>query len=61
VPTLLLSAGQNAGGFNDLVDGHLARLLPNVERVIIPDVSHEMFLDDRAASAAAMVGFFRRQ
>jgi non-heme chloroperoxidase len=61
VPTLLLSAGKNAGGFNDLVDGHLARLLPNVERVIIPDVSHEMFLDDRAASAAAMVGFFRRQ
>jgi non-heme chloroperoxidase len=61
VPTLLLSAGKNAGGFNDLVDGHLARLLPNVERVIIPDVSHEMFLDDRAASAGAMLGFFRRQ
>jgi non-heme chloroperoxidase len=60
VPTMLLSAGKNAGGFNDLVDGHLARLLPNVERVIIPDVSHEMFLDDRAASAGAMLGFFRR-
>jgi non-heme chloroperoxidase len=60
VPTLLLSAGKNAGGFNDLVDGHLERLLPDVERVIIPDVSHEMFLDDRAASARAMLGFFGR-
>lgn len=61
VPTLLLSAGNNAGGFNDLVDGHLARLLPNSERVIMPNVSHEMFLDDRNASASAMLGFFRRQ
>lgn len=61
VPTLLLSAGRNAGGFNDLVDGHLERLLPDVERVIIPDVSHEMFLDDRATSAATMLDFFRRR
>ncbi|MBA4160094.1 MAG: alpha/beta hydrolase [Gemmatimonadetes bacterium] len=60
VPTLLLSGGKNALGFNDLVDGHLERLLPNAERVIIPDASHEMFLDDRAASAGAMLGFFGR-
>jgi len=59
VPVLLLSAGQNAGGFNDLVDGHLEHLLPNAERLIIPDVSHEMFLDDREASARAMLDFFR--
>lgn len=60
VPTLLLSGGKNALGFNDLVDGHLERLLPNVERVIIQDASHEMFLDDRDASARAMLDFFQR-
>jgi pimeloyl-ACP methyl ester carboxylesterase len=60
VPTLLISGGRNAGGFNDLVDGHLHRLLPNAHRVVIPDATHEMFLDDRAASAAAMMDFFRR-
>jgi len=60
VPTLLLSGGNNALGFNDLVDGHLERLLPNAERVVIPEASHEMFLDDRAASASAMLEFFQR-
>jgi non-heme chloroperoxidase len=59
IPTLLLSGGANQG-FNRLVDGHLERLLPNVERVVIPDASHEMFLDDPAASAGAMLDFFRR-
>lgn len=60
VPVLLMSAGQNAGGYNDLVDGHLERLLPNVERLVISDVSHEMFLDDRSTAASAMLEFFRR-
>lgn len=60
VPVLLISAGQNAGGYNDLVDAHLERLLPSVERLVIPDVSHEMFLDDRTTSAGAMLDFFRR-
>jgi non-heme chloroperoxidase len=60
VPTLLLSGGKNALGFNDLIDGHLERLLPNATRVIIPGASHEMFLDDRTASAAAMLEFFQR-
>jgi lactoylglutathione lyase len=58
VPTLLLSAGQNAGGWNDLIDGHLARLLPDVRRVIIPDASHEMFLDFPEVTARAMLDFF---
>ncbi len=60
VPTLVLSAGRNSGGFNDLVDGHLVHLIPGAERVIIADVSHEMFLDDPGASANAMLDFFRR-
>lgn len=59
VPVLLLSGGKNAGGFNDLVDGHLERLLPNVRRVTIPDASHEMFLDFPDVSARTMLEFFR--
>lgn len=60
MPTLLLSAGENARGFNDLIDGHLARLLPKAERGIFPDVSHEMLLDERQAVATAMLEFFGR-
>jgi non-heme chloroperoxidase len=58
IPTLILSGGLNAGGFNDLVDGHLQRLIPGAERVIIPDASHEMFLDFPEASAEAMRAHF---
>jgi non-heme chloroperoxidase len=60
VPTLLLSGGQNAGGFNDLIDGELERLLPNVRRTIIPQASHEMFLDFPETTADAMLEFFAR-
>jgi pimeloyl-ACP methyl ester carboxylesterase len=41
------------------VDGHLQWLLPNAERVVIPGASHEMFLDEPAASAAAMLRFLQ--
>lgn len=60
VPTLLLSGGNSGGGFNDLIDGHLLDLIPGAERVIIPEASHEMFLDDSAASATVMLEFFSR-
>lgn len=60
VPTLLMSGGQNAGGFNDLIDAELARLVPDVERVIIPDASHEMFLDFPELSARTMLQFIGR-
>jgi non-heme chloroperoxidase len=59
VPTLLLSGEKNSLGFNDLVDSHLERLLPDVVRVIIPGASHEMFLDAPAATAGAMLEFFQ--
>jgi non-heme chloroperoxidase len=59
VPTLLLSGGNNSG-FNRLIDGRLEQLLPNVEWVIVPGATHEMFLDDRAASASAILDFFSR-
>lgn len=39
VPTLILSSGKNAGGFNDLIDGHLQHLIRGSERVTIPDAS----------------------
>jgi non-heme chloroperoxidase len=45
VPTLVLSAGKNAGGFNDVIDEHLTLLLPNARRVVVPDASHELFQD----------------
>jgi len=60
VPTLLLSGGQNELGFNDLIDGHLHRLLPHAERLIIPDSSHEMFLDFPEVTAQAMLAHFDR-
>ncbi|HUG98955.1 MAG TPA: alpha/beta hydrolase [Gammaproteobacteria bacterium] len=60
VPTLLLSGGKNAGGFNDLVDRHLHHLIPESERIIIPDASHEMFLDFPKVTAEAMLRHFAR-
>jgi non-heme chloroperoxidase len=60
VATLLLSGGQNELGFNNLIDGHLERLLPNARRIVIPDASHEMFLDFPAVTARAMLEFFKQ-
>jgi non-heme chloroperoxidase len=60
VPTLLLSGGKNAGGFNDLIDGYLLELLPAAERIVIPEASHEMFLDFPEVTARAMSEFFQR-
>ncbi len=58
VPILLLSAGNNAGGFNDLIDSYIERLAPGAERVVIPNASHEMFLDFPDESARAVLNFF---
>jgi len=60
VPTLLLSGGRNEGGFNDLVDGHLQRLITGSERISIPGASHEMFLDAPEVTAEAMSRHFDR-
>jgi pimeloyl-ACP methyl ester carboxylesterase len=59
VPTLLLSGASNQG-FNRLIDGHLEQLLRNGQRVIIPEASHEMFLDAPALTAAAILDFIRQ-
>jgi non-heme chloroperoxidase len=60
VPTLILSGGKNAGGFNDLIDAHLEHLIHGAERVSIPDASHEMFLDAPEVAADAMLRHFER-
>lgn len=57
-PTLVLSAGSNAGGFNDVIDETLARLIPAAERIVVPNVSHEIFLDAPDAAASAVKAFF---
>jgi non-heme chloroperoxidase len=58
VPTLLLSAGKNAGGFNDVIDTGLAALIPGARRVVFADASHELFLDAPAPVAATLLDFF---
>ena len=60
VPTLLLSGGKNAGKMGDVIDAHLARLLPQVERQILPEATHEMFVDLPELSAHTMLEFFGR-
>lgn len=60
VPTMLLSAAANAGGFNDLIDGQLHRLIRGAERIVVPDAGHEMFLDAPEYSARAMLRHFAR-
>jgi non-heme chloroperoxidase len=60
VPTLLLSGGKNAGGFNDLIDGHLHRAIPGAERLIIAGASHEMFLDFPETTVRALLDFLGR-
>jgi non-heme chloroperoxidase len=60
VPTLILSGGRNAGGFNDLIDGHLHYLIPGSVRITISDASHEMFLDAPTLTAEVMQRHFAR-
>lgn len=58
VPTLVLSAGNNAGGFNDLIDRALCATIPGAKQVVVPDVSHEMFLDAPDLLLAHLTAFF---
>ncbi|WP_203338042.1 alpha/beta fold hydrolase [Nocardioides limicola] len=55
VPTLLLSGGRNAGGYNDLIDAELLRLIPGAVRTVIADAGHEMFLEFPEESARALL------
>ncbi len=60
ISTLLLSGALSAGNFNDLIDGHLAKLLPKNERIIIENAGHEMFVDNAAGSNQAIISFLTK-
>ena len=42
---------------NDLIDGQLARLLPNYQRIVIKNAGHEMFVDNAKDSNLAVLDF----
>jgi pimeloyl-ACP methyl ester carboxylesterase len=58
-PALLLS-GARTIPLHALVDEELERLLPNCERVVIPDASHDLWADQPERCRAATLAFLRR-
>jgi non-heme chloroperoxidase len=58
-PALLLS-GARTIPLHALVDDELARLLPNCERVVIPDASHDLWSDQPERCCAATLAFLAR-
>jgi non-heme chloroperoxidase len=58
-PTLMLS-GTRTIPLHALVDDELERLLPNVERVVIPDASHDLWADQPDRCRAATLTFLAR-
>lgn len=61
IPTLLLSGALNAGQSEDLIDGELARLLPNNKRVIIEKAGHEMFVDNPEMTNKTIIDFLKHE
>jgi non-heme chloroperoxidase len=59
-PSLLLS-GANTIPLHALVDDELQRLLPNAERVVIPDATHDLWADQPELCRAATLSFLGRQ
>jgi non-heme chloroperoxidase len=57
IPVLLMSGSRSTGNMNDLIDGHLARLIPDSHRVLIGEAGHEMFMDNPDASNRAIFNF----
>jgi pimeloyl-ACP methyl ester carboxylesterase len=58
-PALLLS-GARTIPLHALVDGELERLLPNCERVVIPDASHDLWADQPELCRDATLSFLER-
>jgi pimeloyl-ACP methyl ester carboxylesterase len=58
-PVLMLS-GARTIPIHALVDDELERLLPNAERVVIPDASHDLWVDQPDACRAATLEFLGR-
>jgi non-heme chloroperoxidase len=58
-PVLILS-GQKTLKMFQLIDGELERLLPNKERVIIPDATHEMWVEKPEVCQKAALAFLAK-
>jgi pimeloyl-ACP methyl ester carboxylesterase len=58
-PTLMLS-GARTIPLHALVDNEVERLLPNVERVVIPEASHDLWADQPDRCRAATLAFLAR-
>jgi non-heme chloroperoxidase len=58
-PTLLLS-GQRSLALHGLIDSQLAALLPHVERIILPDATHEMWNERPEECRKAALEFFAK-
>lgn len=60
VPILMLS-GANTIEALKLIDAELERLLPNVKRIILPDATHNMFMEQPAACNQAIIDFLGKR
>jgi pimeloyl-ACP methyl ester carboxylesterase len=60
IPTLMLS-GANSYSIGKLIDAELARVLPNVQRVIVPDATHETCNEQPAFCAETIRSFLMKQ
>lgn len=58
-PVLMLS-GDRTIPMHALVDDELERLLPNVERVVVPDATHDLWADQPEACRRHALEFLRR-
>jgi pimeloyl-ACP methyl ester carboxylesterase len=58
-PVLMLS-GARTIPIHALVDDELERLLPNCERVVVPDASHDLWSDQAERCRAATLAFLAR-
>jgi pimeloyl-ACP methyl ester carboxylesterase len=56
---ILLLAGENTGRLNKLVNAELERLLPQAQRVTIPDTTHEMWSEQPEACSEAVLQFLQ--
>jgi pimeloyl-ACP methyl ester carboxylesterase len=59
VPTLLLS-GQRSLALHGLIDRQLERLLPDNERIILPNATHEMWSEQPEQCRSAALAFFAK-
>ena len=60
IPTLMLN-GENTNERAKMIEAELKRLLPNAERFIIPEATHNMFAEQPAACNQAILDFLEKQ